>query len=175
MPATKTRRRPNPRDVLLKAVKRGDINSVVQVLATADDLFMIDPGERLRILQQAIAASAKKGLRAQVESVLSTAFALDSEILAVQQVAVRQALNAASARYGLQGGASAVKSEELDKLLRIEVHVTQLAKVIASVRHVLTISDQAEALRADRSVKRRAALRLVVNQEADAHADAAGG
>lgn len=159
----------SPRGKILRAVQRGDVDVVIQFLATPDDLFM-DQAERHAALREVIQKNAAKGLPALIESVLSTALTLDAEVLAIQQLTIRRMLNEGARRYGAEAATRCVPTEELDRLTRIENHVTGLAKCVATIRHVLAVTQDAEALKAGRSAKRQATHLRLVDEQVAAHA-----
>ncbi len=165
-----------PRQQLLEAAERGDLNTIIGTLATPPADLFLDQGERLAALRRAIQANSNEGLRPLIEAVLRTVMAFDTELLMLQQINVRGLVNEGTKRYGAVEGPRCVPEAELAKLQRLEIHVVQLAKQVATIQHVLAVSEEAKTLRRNRDAKRKAArLRLVNDRGVTAYANAAGG
>jgi hypothetical protein len=156
-----------------QAVQRGDLDALLELLAAPPVDLMLDQTDRARAIHDAVRINAQRGLKELIESVLTVALEFDSRLLALQQLTVRQALVEGAKRYGPIEAARCVPQDELDRLGRVEEHVTRLARQAATIRHTFSLAESAgdERRWQDRIRKRQTSqLRLVAEQEIAAHA-----
>jgi len=133
---------PTIRDKVFALVNKGDLNGVVDVLATEVG-YAFSEKEKPELIRAAINAhSAQGGTAGIIDAVLGQALAFDAELLLCCQARIRHDIQHDSKRRGFLMGPSAnLVEDDLPRLARLEDRVIQLSKTIATVKHTLAIRD----------------------------------
>ncbi len=137
-----TQSQPTIRDQVLAMADRGDMNGVVDALAS-DLGYVFDDKEKPELVRAAINANAaQSGTAGIIDAVLGQALTFDAELLLCCQARIRSAMKHDSKRCGyLMGPNENIIEEDLPRLARLEDRIVMLSKTIATVKHTLSIRE----------------------------------
>lgn len=145
MPSNGSRSKPKQptiRDHVIALADKGDMNGVVDALAS-DVGIVFDDKEKSELIRAAINAhTAQSGSAGLIDAVLAQALTFDAELLLCCQARIRSDMKHDAKRRGyLMGPSENIVAEDLPRLARLEDRVILLSKTIATTKHTLAIRE----------------------------------
>ncbi|MEI6234009.1 MAG: hypothetical protein WCT04_13215 [Planctomycetota bacterium] len=135
-------KQPTIRDHVIALADNGDMNGVVDALAS-DVGIVFDDKEKAELIRASINAhTSQRGTAGLIDAVLAQALSFDAELLLCCQARIRSDMKHDAKRRGyLMGPSENLIEEDLPRLARLEDRVIMLSKTIATVKHTLAIRE----------------------------------